>query len=225
MAEEYSMDRGIRILGGGVLICLSLLQDAIATAGACAAVIVGMYGLVTGIINYCPLSRLIALEKSRRRQGRATGAIGADDVCGLPFFQNFSAGALQRLLTCATMRDCPAGETVIRAGEATRALFIIVDGACALTVAAEQREAYCCGELGPGDVFGVELLTGRYTSRFSVVTTRPARMLALDRDSLQRLIAADARMEAGILRAALDHAIRYAPAASAHSDQAPPQHV
>lgn len=223
--SAYSMDRGVRILGGGVLICLALLNDTIVAAGACAAVIVGMYGVVTGIINYCPLSRLIALEKSRRRKSRDTCGIGADELRGLSFFQNLSEEELERLLACGTVRDCPAGETVLREGETPAALFIIVDGACAMYGAAEPREGSCAGALGPGDLFGVESLTGMSTSRFSVITTRTARILVMSRNSLQRFFKENPGVEIGMLRAALAQAIRYEPVPKAHREQTSSEHA
>lgn len=71
---------------------------------------------------------------------------------GLPLFSAFSEIELWETLRVATWRRLPAGTAVVSEGGRNDALFVLVDGAAAVT-----RGGRAVDTLGPGDCFG-ELL-------------------------------------------------------------------
>ena len=62
------MDRSLRVLGGMVLIALTYFVGGVESIGKTAVIIVGLYGFITGTINFCPLGYFIMKEKSGQRK-------------------------------------------------------------------------------------------------------------------------------------------------------------
>ncbi len=63
MYIKYSIDRGLRIIGGLILITLTLIAGGVETTGKITVIVIGLYAFITGIINFCPLSFFILKEK------------------------------------------------------------------------------------------------------------------------------------------------------------------
>ena len=70
MQGRYSMDRGMRIMGGFVLIVLGTTIGNLETLSRVVAIIVGLYAFITGVFNFCPLINGIVREKEVRRKKR-----------------------------------------------------------------------------------------------------------------------------------------------------------
>jgi len=67
---EYPIDRGLRVLGGIILIGSVFLYvgSYLSFTARVIALLVGIYSFISGITNYCPLSNLITSEKRFRRR-------------------------------------------------------------------------------------------------------------------------------------------------------------
>jgi len=68
MQGRYSMDRGMRIMGGFVLIVLGTTIGNLETLSRVVAIIVGLYAFITGVFNFCPLINGIVREKEVQRK-------------------------------------------------------------------------------------------------------------------------------------------------------------
>ena len=129
MKNPQTMDKGIRIMGGCVLIGLSFAGGAIDSTGKVVAIIVGLYGLLTGIINFCPLGHFILKEKKVKRKKASAGKkIQVDDVKELYFFEGLNDEETGKILAQCRLKHYPEDQAVIVEGKHKKILFIIYSG-------------------------------------------------------------------------------------------------
>ena len=99
MDGKYPIDRGMRVLGGVVLIVLGLNVMELSSIGRVTALTVGLYGCITGIINFCPLLMGVAKEKEiKRKKNFKNQPINTADLKGLRFFLDLVFGHVVLLL-------------------------------------------------------------------------------------------------------------------------------
>lgn len=96
--------------------------------------------------------------------------------------------------------DKPAGSVVIREGESVESVFLIIDGACSVTVASTggSREI---ARLFPGEVVGEMSFVDSRPPSASVTTTARSLLLAIPRDRLSERIETEAPFAARFYRA------------------------
>jgi len=155
MMQRQSMDRGIRILGGSVLICLCVINDTVLTPGRIAAVIVGLYGLLTGIINYCPLTLFILKEKKlKRKKTTGTAPVKIADARALSFFEDFTDKEIEKVLARCRLRQYPGGMEVIEEGKHKRVFSIIYSGNFKIVKTIADGETKIIGAMSDGETYG-----------------------------------------------------------------------
>ena len=107
-----------------------------------------------------------------------------DRLRALPLFADLDDEQLDRLASCTSEFDAPAGQALIERGRAGSGLFVLEDGQ-ALVEAPEGTR-----QLGPGDVFGERSLFGEDGERTARVRAQPnVRCLAIARTELEQVIA------------------------------------
>ena len=107
-----------------------------------------------------------------------------DRLRTLPLFADLDDEQLDRLASCTSEFDAPAGQALIERGRPGSGLFVLEDGE-ALVEAPEGTR-----RLGPGDVFGERSLLGDDGERTARVRAQTdVRCLAIARTELERLIA------------------------------------
>jgi len=97
-----------------------------------------------------PVVALLALPSTRRLDAEA--AVPEEPLARLssvPFLSVLSGRVLERLARSVRGETVPAGESVIREGEAGEDFYVVVSGHAAVVVNGERVR-----ELGPGDFFG-----------------------------------------------------------------------
>jgi CRP-like cAMP-binding protein/predicted metal-dependent hydrolase/bacterioferritin-associated ferredoxin len=129
-----------------------------------------------------------------------TGNLSASDreqLARLPLFADLSPRAMERMLDAACARRWVPTEPVIREGDDSRELFIVLNGSAQVTVRTGGRDLVLA-ELGPGDVFGEEgLLSG--TVRAATVTARTElRCAILPASALDAPLAAATALRTGL---------------------------
>jgi len=92
------------------------------------------------------------------------------------------AGRLQRL-------SCPAGETVIRRGDACRGLFFILSGELRLTLTTGGWLSHRPDTLRAGGLFGEAAILTDDTHKVEIVAATPAQLLLLPPDACRELLA------------------------------------
>ena len=102
----------------------------------------------------------------------------------LPLFADLDDDQLDRLATCTSEFDAPAGQALIERGRAGSGLFVLEQGEAIVEAPEGTRE------LGPGDVFGERSLLGEDGERTARVRARTdVRCLAIARTELERVLA------------------------------------
>ena len=106
-----------------------------------------------------------------------------DRLRALPLFADLDDDQLDRLATCTSEFDAPAGQALIERGRAGSGLFVLEQGQAVVEAPEGTRE------LGPGDVFGERALVGEDGERTAGVRAQTdVRCLAIARTELERLI-------------------------------------
>lgn len=117
----------------------------------------------------------------------------------VPLFANLNVASLVDLTSSAEVLMLPAGSLVLREGDISEHMYIIVRGAV-YVLTNRKGEERIIDQLSRGELFGeVALLTGeRRTS--SVRTATSTALLRIDRDTLDRLMRAHVSMEESLWR-------------------------
>lgn len=192
MHTKQHMDRGIRIMGGCILIYLSFVGGELYSPGMLAAIIVGLYGLLTGIINFCPLSLFILQEKKiKRGKASAEKAIKAGDVKALYFFSDFSDDEIDKVLFQCLLKSCPRDYHVVEEGKHKKNLYIIYSGEFKIVKAISEGETKIVGTMADGEAFGEQSFFCDLPPSVSVVAMEDAKVLEIDEIHFHEMIGKD----------------------------------
>ena len=147
-----------------------------------APAIVSLLGLRGALVALgCALPLVAVLRWSRLARFEAGATIPEDAFTllrSVPIFAPLSIGTLENISSRLTEMDVPAGQAVVREGQAGDRFYVIAEGAFDVSC---LRGSF--PSLGDGDVFG-EIALLRDVPRTATVTARTdGRVFALDRDA------------------------------------------
>jgi CRP-like cAMP-binding protein len=189
MHGTQSIDRGLRILGGMVLIALAFSENALAPLSRNVAVIVGIYSLLTGSLNICPLAILILKEKKYyMRHHNATHEIRPLEASALEFFRELSTEEIERVLSCCELKEYPRDTAVIVEGERPKSLFIIISGSFKVVKSVVGNETKMITTFADGEVFGEMSFFEHVPACASVISLDDCRVLELDEARFSELV-------------------------------------
>jgi CRP/FNR family cyclic AMP-dependent transcriptional regulator len=100
---------------------------------------------------------------------------------GVPLFSLFSDPQLGQVLSCVQRRSYPRNAFILRAGEETDALYILLSGRVKVLIPDEEGHEVILSILGPQDFFGEMGLLDDKTRSASVETLEPCETLRLSR--------------------------------------------
>jgi CRP-like cAMP-binding protein len=103
-------------------------------------------------------------------------------LSSLPFFSELSEEEVRAIATSADEVSVAEGRDIVREGDFSYDVFVIVDGAARV-----HRDGETVAELGPGDFFGEGGVLGKGLRAASVTTTEPTRLITLNHWDIQRL--------------------------------------
>ena len=129
---------------------------------------------------------------------RETGRSGADFVSVLaevPLFRNLSRRHLKRVASLARLRRYGPGTSIVRAGDAGTAFFVLIDGA-ARVVPPKGRAR----RLGSGDFFGEMALLDDSPRSADVVADGEVRVLTIGRSAFGKLLRNEPALSHELLR-------------------------
>jgi hypothetical protein len=111
--------------------------------------------------------------------------LGRDPHLSIPLFRGLSATKARIVALLASIRSYPAGQRIVRVGEAGDEMYVVIDGE--LEASVERYDGrVTLARLGRGDLVGeVALFEGKRTA--DVDTLSDVRLLRLSRASLERL--------------------------------------
>lgn len=137
--------------------------------------------MVSGILVFALWAGILATgfaEETRRREFLRTW----DLVAKVPFFHNIGASTIADVARLLRARHYPAGNVIVRRGEAGDCMYFVVAGEVEIQLAPQPIR------LGPGEFFGeIALLTGGPRTA-TVVAVQRCTLLILDIVDFRQLI-------------------------------------
>lgn len=126
--------------------------------------------------------------------------LGPDLQQSIRLFSGLSPAQARAVALMTDIRTFPKGETLMRTGEEGDDMFVVIDGELAVTVE-QNGQAQELNRLKRGDVVGEVAVFQSHGQRSADVTVREdARLISLDRSSLDRLTKRYPRIAAIVLR-------------------------
>ena len=122
-----------------------------------------------------------------------------DELRQVPLLADLSEEDLERLYEMAETVSVPAGQLVLREGDAGDSLYIVLEGELEVTKRRGGQEVVL-SSYEPGQFFGEMALLERAPRSASVRTVRESRMLAIDQAALQTLLSRSPSAPFNILR-------------------------
>ena len=107
---------------------------------------------------------------------------------GVPLFSSFSDLQLSQLLSCVQHRSYPRHAFILRSGEETDALYIILSGRVKVLIPDEEGHEVILSMLGPHEYFGEMGLLDDQTRSASVETLEPCEMLRLSKAGFTNIL-------------------------------------
>jgi CRP/FNR family transcriptional regulator, cyclic AMP receptor protein len=119
-------------------------------------------------------------------------------IDGTWFGAGLSKGVIEHLAGMARMYEAPARARLLREGEDTRELSVIVEGRVALSEHVAGRGAVTLLTVEPGDIFGWSTLIPPYKATSTVVSLEAVTVVAFDGARLRERVSQDCELAAGI---------------------------
>ncbi|MEW6613851.1 MAG: cyclic nucleotide-binding domain-containing protein [Thermodesulfobacteriota bacterium] len=191
--KEYTMDRGLRVLGGVILIGAVFFYggEYLSFTARIIALFVGIYSFVSGIINYCPLSNLIISEKRFRRRIEIATDIKVNSVKNLAFFNGFNEKEIGKILPYCKDVAYAKDESIITEGKEKGTLNIIYSGEVKVLKDITGGSAKTIAVLEDGDVFGEVSFFDNLPPSASIVAMTNTRILEISDLDFSKIIEED----------------------------------
>lgn len=109
----------------------------------------------------------------------------------VPLFARMSARQRSRLAKLATIRTYQAGDVILREGDTSMSLYVILSGAARISRAAEAGRTLALAEMGPADVFGEMGLIDDVVRSATITASEPTECALLTRWDFRRELSAD----------------------------------
>ncbi len=122
----------------------------------------------------------------------------ADHIRATWFGSDLSDASLERLGAMAREYESPARTRLLREGDDTKELSILVEGRIALTEHVAGRGSVTLMSAEPGDVFGWTAIIPPYRATATVVSLEPVKVIAIEAEALRAELKADSELAAGI---------------------------
>jgi CRP/FNR family cyclic AMP-dependent transcriptional regulator len=104
----------------------------------------------------------------------------------VPLFSGLDEHELEKLSRLAGRKRVERGSTVVRSGDATDSLYVLISGRAKVTNTDEEGREIILAWLGPGEFFGEMGLIDGSPRSANVVAAETCELLFLDKDSLQQ---------------------------------------
>ena len=189
MYTKYSMDRSLRLIGGIILISLPFVADGVGATAKLVAIIVGLYGIITGMINFCPIGYFILKEMSgKRKKLSAENSLRVSDVKELNFFKGMTEEEMGQILSYALLKEYQGDTSVVVEGEATKKLCIIFSGLFKIVKSISADNQKIIATIADGETYGEMSFFDDMPPCVSVMSIESSKVLEIDEISFNELI-------------------------------------
>ncbi len=152
--------------------------------------------------------------------GREAGP-AAPDVTPLrdcTLFNRLDLEELRRLLSVGRELRCAPGQVVLRGGQASEGLFVVLEGGLTITPNPERSDV-AVGFLGPGDFVGLGSLVQGPPQPNALVATAGTRLLSLSAQTLEALTSSQPELGMKLFRSVAEHLCQTLVAESQRNDK------
>jgi CRP-like cAMP-binding protein len=122
----------------------------------------------------------------------------ASKIDGTWFGSGLSEGSVELLAGMAREYETPARARLLREGDETKELSVLIDGRVALTEHVAGRGSVTLMTVEPGDIFGWSALITPFKATSTVVSLEPVKVIAFDAAALRDAVHTDCVLAGGI---------------------------
>jgi len=115
-------------------------------------------------------------------------AVNLQILRSVPLFSSFSDSQLGQLLSCVQHRSYPRNAFILRAGEETDALYIVLSGRIKVLIPDEEGHEVILSMMGPQEFFGEMGLLDDLPRSASVEALEPCEMLRLSKAGFTNIL-------------------------------------
>jgi len=130
----------------------------------------------------------------------AAGAVSTMVLRAVPMFASLGPDELQALAPMIMRRSAPRGSAVMREGDSTDCLYIIVSGRLKVMVGEADGKETILNILGPGEFFGEMGLIDDNPRSASVVAVEACELLALTKQAFRRFLVENTDLAMAVMR-------------------------
>ena len=116
----------------------------------------------------------------------ASTAVSTTVLKSVPMFASFSQDQLHALVAMITRRSAPRGSAIVREGDATDFLYIVLSGRLKVMMGETDGKETILSILGPGEFFGEMGLIDDNPRSASVVAIEPCELPAVGKRASAR---------------------------------------
>jgi CRP/FNR family cyclic AMP-dependent transcriptional regulator len=127
-------------------------------------------------------------------------AINPQILKRVPLFASFSDQQLASLLNCVQHRSYPRGSVIVRAGDETDSLYIILSGRVKVLIPDDQGREVILTMMGPHEFFGEMGLLDNQPRSASVEAIEPCEMLRITRSGFMSFLQGNFELAMLIIR-------------------------
>ncbi len=120
---------------------------------------------------------------------QAAKGLSVATLQNLPMFKQVPSAYLEQLVRVAAYRKVPRGTLVVRSGDATDSLYVLISGSMKVLNSDEEGREVILAILGPGDFFGEMGLIDGSPRSANVLAIEPCELLILARNDFKRCLA------------------------------------
>ncbi|MBN2652484.1 MAG: cyclic nucleotide-binding domain-containing protein [Spirochaetales bacterium] len=113
-----------------------------------------------------------------------------ETLASTQMFRYFEKEKILRMVELGDVKVYQKGECIVREGNLSKSLYIIVSGSTDINVSRDEQDVYIC-TIGEGEVFGEAGIFSSVKRTASVVASDDVILLALDRDRLLEFLKED----------------------------------
>jgi CRP-like cAMP-binding protein len=124
------------------------------------------------------------------------------------FGAGLSTLSQQHLAGLAREYEAPARTKLLKEGDETRELSLLLRGRVALTELVPSRGSVTLMTVEPGDIFGWSVLTPPFRATSTVTSLEPVRVIAFDGARLRAALQSDHALAAGVYHQVLEAVAR-----------------
>jgi CRP/FNR family cyclic AMP-dependent transcriptional regulator len=127
-------------------------------------------------------------------------AISTTVLKSIPMFASFSPDQLRTLAPLVMRRSAPRGMSIMREGDSTDCLYVIVSGRLKVMVGEADGKETILNILGPGEFFGEMGLIDDNPRSATVTAIEPCELVALTKQAFRRFLVENTELAMAVMR-------------------------